>query len=342
MKKRIRRNTGIVTKKENERAGMSERRKRKRFLEKLLAAGLSTMLLFTVPINAFAETYEYDNLNRVTKVTYDDGSYVTYEYDKNGNITNIEVHEAETTKKQGTTEEETTKKPSGTEKETTKKQVLTEDETTKKQGTTEKETTKKPSGTEKETTKKQVVTEKETTKKQQETTTQPQYPVKNPQKPQATPQLPAIRPQVPTYNHIPGSSAFDVIKGELNEITGSSGSGNSYLENGDNYGITGSVSENNTSWEGGTGSKTEQQGNSNTTTTNKTGSSNKTGTTNKTGSSSKTNTSSKTGSSNKNGTTNKSMSKQEFIEYINQKMPKILVYVCERIVDIMKFYLTWK
>lgn len=309
MKKRIRRNTGIITKKENESAGMSKRRKRKRFLEKLLAAGLSAMLLFTVPINAFAETYEYDNLNRVTKVTYDDGSYVTYEYDKNGNITNIEVHEAETTKKQVETEKETTKKPSGTEKETTKKQV---------------------------------VTEKETTKKQQETTTQPQYPVKNPQKPQATPQLPAIRPQVPTYNHIPGSSAFDVIKGELNEITGSSGSGNSYLENGDSYGITGNVSENNTSWEGGTSNKTEQQGNNNTNTTNKTGSSNKTGTTNKTGSSSKTNTSSKTGSSNKNGTTNKSMSKQEFIEYINQKMPKILVYVCERIVDIMKFYLTWK
>ena len=132
----------------------------------------------------------------------------------------------------------------------------------------------------------------------------------------------------------------------MNEITGSSGSGNgsgsgnSYLENGDNYGITGSVSENNTSWEGGTGNKTEQQGNSNTNTTNKTGSSNKTGTTSKTGSSSKTNTTSKTGSSDKTGTTNKSMSKQEFIEYINQKMPKILVYVCERIVDIMKFYLT--
>ena len=30
---------------------------------------------------AWAESYEYDELNRVTKVMYDDGSYVEYRYD---------------------------------------------------------------------------------------------------------------------------------------------------------------------------------------------------------------------------------------------------------------------
>ena len=42
-----------------------------------------------------AEEYEYDLLNRVTKVIYDDGSYVEYEYDKNGNIVSMQVTESE-------------------------------------------------------------------------------------------------------------------------------------------------------------------------------------------------------------------------------------------------------
>lgn len=36
-----------------------------------------------------AEQYSYDALNRVTTVTYDDGSYVTYRYDASGNIEEI-------------------------------------------------------------------------------------------------------------------------------------------------------------------------------------------------------------------------------------------------------------
>lgn len=45
---------------------------------------------------AYAETYEYDNLDRVTKVTYEDGSCVTYEYDASGNMTDTSVYEPET------------------------------------------------------------------------------------------------------------------------------------------------------------------------------------------------------------------------------------------------------
>lgn len=40
-------------------------------------------------LNAKATEYEYDKLNRLMKVTYEDGSYVEYTYDKNGNITDI-------------------------------------------------------------------------------------------------------------------------------------------------------------------------------------------------------------------------------------------------------------
>lgn len=40
-----------------------------------------------------AEQYEYDSFDRVTKVIYEDGSYVSYEYDNNGNITKTEVHD---------------------------------------------------------------------------------------------------------------------------------------------------------------------------------------------------------------------------------------------------------
>ena len=49
----------------------------------------SLLFLFIVLIKADvqADTYVYDDLNRVVKVIYDDQSYMIYEYDANGNMT---------------------------------------------------------------------------------------------------------------------------------------------------------------------------------------------------------------------------------------------------------------
>lgn len=208
----------------------------------VLSMVILLVVLITVPEKVEGETYEYDDLNRVIKVTYDDGSYITYEYDKNGNITSVKVHEAVTSKK----EEETTKKP----QETTSKQ---EQATTKKP----QETTKKPQETTKktgETTKKP----QETTKKPQETTKKPQEATKKPQeqettkKPQETTKKvqPPLRGEEettggqnvfspsgigngigtdgtvnpPVINYLPGSQAFDAIKTILESYTGVSGS----------------------------------------------------------------------------------------------------------------------
>ncbi len=39
--------------------------------------------------SASAESYEYDVLGRLTKVTFDDGSTITYVYDENGNRVSV-------------------------------------------------------------------------------------------------------------------------------------------------------------------------------------------------------------------------------------------------------------
>ena len=75
----------------------------------LLLVMLCGMLLLRSSLVVDAETYEYDALNRVIKVSYEDGSYVEYEYDANGNILNIEVHRAQN-------EEEESPKPVETQK----------------------------------------------------------------------------------------------------------------------------------------------------------------------------------------------------------------------------------
>lgn len=172
----------------------------------LIVLSVVFMLVIIMPEHVRAEKYEYDELNRVIKVTYDDGSYITYEYDRNGNVTSVKVHEAETSKK----EEETTKKLPETTKqpqETTKKPQ----ETTKKP----QETTKKPQ----ETTK----NPQETTKKPQETTKMPHSPIL-PEEETTKPKPQITNPgtgtdageiNYPVINHIPGPQAFDGIRGIL-------------------------------------------------------------------------------------------------------------------------------
>ena len=59
---------------------------------------LTFILIMGTLCTANAEEYEYDDLDRVVKVIYEDGSYIEYEYDNNGNITNIVTHIKETTK----------------------------------------------------------------------------------------------------------------------------------------------------------------------------------------------------------------------------------------------------
>lgn len=52
----------------------------------ILAAGLC---LFSQAVSVYGADYEYDDLGRVTKVVYEDGSSVTYTYDANGNIVEV-------------------------------------------------------------------------------------------------------------------------------------------------------------------------------------------------------------------------------------------------------------
>lgn len=88
----------------------------------LLGIVIIGVLILRTSANAWAEEYEYDALDRVTKVIYEDGSYVEYEYDSNGNLlkTNVynanpEVDEGETDNGEedgGDTKEEEETKPS--------------------------------------------------------------------------------------------------------------------------------------------------------------------------------------------------------------------------------------
>lgn len=66
-------------------------------LTPFLILGIIGIVLFHNVAYLQAEEYEYDALNRVTKVSYEDGSYVEYEYDSNGNILNVNVYNAKPT-----------------------------------------------------------------------------------------------------------------------------------------------------------------------------------------------------------------------------------------------------
>lgn len=58
--------------------------------------GIATIVFLGNPSGTMqtvrGEEYEYDALNRVVKVIYEDGSYIEYSYDSNGNIVKTTVH----------------------------------------------------------------------------------------------------------------------------------------------------------------------------------------------------------------------------------------------------------
>ena len=57
-------------------------------LKKLFCMLLVLLLMFQ-SVTCLANEYEYDDLDRVKKVTYDDGTVVEYTYDSRGNIETI-------------------------------------------------------------------------------------------------------------------------------------------------------------------------------------------------------------------------------------------------------------
>lgn len=96
----------------------------KRVYKLLTVLVLIPIILIGIAWNVQAEEYEYDDLNRVTKVTYENGSYVEYEYDGNGNILSVQVHDGASGTEQDKEPEsgETEKPDSGNQEDTDEKE----------------------------------------------------------------------------------------------------------------------------------------------------------------------------------------------------------------------------
>lgn len=99
------------------------------WIKTFLIGGLMGTVLLGNTLCVQAEEYEYDVLNRVTKVTYEDGSYVEYEYDSNGNILSVNVYNAKPTPAPdtGQSSEETESVPEGETEESTSGETETEE-----------------------------------------------------------------------------------------------------------------------------------------------------------------------------------------------------------------------
>lgn len=82
--------------------GEKMNKKRKMNAKKLCSVIVTVMLVLSLVIPVYGETYTYDENGRVTTVIYDDGSQETYRYDKAGNVEKVIV----TTRSESTEEEE--------------------------------------------------------------------------------------------------------------------------------------------------------------------------------------------------------------------------------------------
>jgi YD repeat-containing protein len=73
--------------------------------KQLLTIVLTALLALCVVTTTSAITYEYDDQNRLTKVTYDDGKQIIYTYDAVGNRTAKRVVIDITSSDQGETDD---------------------------------------------------------------------------------------------------------------------------------------------------------------------------------------------------------------------------------------------
>lgn len=62
-------------------------------LSRVLTIAMITLLCLTLPVHAV--TYTYDNLNRLTSVTYKTGQKIAYTYDSGGNILSVTASTSE-------------------------------------------------------------------------------------------------------------------------------------------------------------------------------------------------------------------------------------------------------
>lgn len=86
-----------------------QRLKGKHKTRRIITITTAVMLLLPKGYLVYGETYEYDPLNRIQKVYYDDGSVASYSYDANGNIQNVRIETVQSQQKESTETEETTK-----------------------------------------------------------------------------------------------------------------------------------------------------------------------------------------------------------------------------------------
>ena len=65
--------------------------------QKIITTTILTLLLLVLTsATTKAKEYEYDDLNRLVEVRYDNGDIINYTYDLSGNIENVTVTKSQT------------------------------------------------------------------------------------------------------------------------------------------------------------------------------------------------------------------------------------------------------